>query len=196
MKISELITYIDAVKPNSFTTDTKVLWLNEVEGLFMADVMLLDTEDIQTYHYVYSSTYTTAGISFPTEETMLLPERSDFHIGGTVVVADLVTHAANNSATEREILDISDDGLTLTFADDTFTVGLALDSAGTLTFDGSLTELLVPPPHDNIYRTYLGAMIDYANGEYDRYNNSMILFNKQFGSLTAWYARTYHPADA
>ena len=195
MKLSDLITYIDAVKPNAFTDAVKTSWINEVEGMIMSDVMLLSLADIQTYTYIYSSVYTDVGISFPTTETMLLPVRSDFHIGGMVVVADLVTHSANNSATARKILDISADGLTLTFADESFTAGEDLDSAGTLTFDGSATVLMVPAPHDKLYRTYLSAMIDFANGEYDKYNNSMILYNKQYGDFVNWYARTYAPAD-
>lgn len=171
------------------------MWVNEVEGMVMADIMLLSTIDIQTYTYLYSSTWTGAGITFPTTETMLLPIKSDFHIGGTVVIADLVANSANNSATARKIIDISDDYLTLTFADDSFTVGLTADSAGTLTFDGSATELMVSAPYDKIYRSYLSAMIDFANGEFNNYNNSMQLFNKQFYELSNWYGRNYNPAD-
>ena len=34
------------------------------------------------------------------------------------------------------------------------------------------TELLVGPPHDDIYTLYLQAKIDEANGEYNKYANS------------------------
>ena len=56
-------------------------------------------------------------------------------------------------------------------------------------------ELLVPPPHNKLYRAYLCAMIDYANGEYDKYENSMAVYNSYLGEYVRWYARTYHPAD-
>ncbi|MHB1153999.1 MAG: hypothetical protein ACYCWE_20760 [Eubacteriales bacterium] len=196
MILKDVITYADAVKPNAFDTATKTHWINEAEGMVMANVLLATIEVMQNYIYKYASTWTGAGITFPTTETMLLPERSDFSIGGTVVIADLVENAVNNSATARQILDISDDELTLTFAPGMFTIGLTADSAGTLTFDGSETVLLVQAPFDKLYRSYLCAMIDFANGEYDRYNNSMQMFNKQLSELTGWYARTYRPADA
>ena len=54
------------------------------------------------------------------------------------------------------------------------------------------TVLLVKPPHDKLYRSYLGAMIDFNHGEYDRYNNSVALFNKQYKEYGEWYIRTIH----
>lgn len=57
------------------------------------------------------------------------------------------------------------------------------------------TELLVKPPHHKIYWTYLSALIDFANGEYNRYQNTMQLFNNYFGEYMRWYALHYRPAD-
>lgn len=57
------------------------------------------------------------------------------------------------------------------------------------------TPLLVLPPHDKLYRSYLMAMIDFSNGEYERYQNAMQLFNAQFSEFSRWFARTYRPAD-
>lgn len=58
-----------------------------------------------------------------------------------------------------------------------------------------LTELLVSPPHDKLYRAYLTAMIDFHNGEYDKYQNSMQLFNSFYGEFVRWFARVYRPAQ-
>lgn len=55
--------------------------------------------------------------------------------------------------------------------------------------------LLVQPPHDKVYWTYLTAMIDFANGEYNRYQDTVQLYNAFFGEYMRWYARTYRPAD-
>lgn len=52
-------------------------------------------------------------------------------------------------------------------------------------------ELLVPFPHDDLYLTYLGAQIDYHNAEYERYNNSMMLFNAQLQAFYNAYTRTH-----
>jgi len=57
------------------------------------------------------------------------------------------------------------------------------------------TVLLAKPPHDKIYRAYLCALIDFANGEYGRYNNSIELFNNYYGEYMRWYALHYRPAD-
>lgn len=57
-------------------------------------------------------------------------------------------------------------------------------------------ELLVKPPHDKLYWVYLAAMIDFANGEYNKYQNTMQMFNNSFNEFMGWYARTYRPADA
>ena len=43
------------------------------------------------------------------------------------------------------------------------------------------TELLVQPPHDKLYWAYLTAMIDFANGAYNKYQNTMQMFNSFFG---------------
>ena len=55
--------------------------------------------------------------------------------------------------------------------------------------------LLVAPPHDKLYWAYLTALIDFANGEYNKYQNTMQLFNNYFGEYMRWYALQYRPAD-
>lgn len=112
MIISDLLAYVDAVKPNSFDAPTKIIWLNEVEGMVQTDIML-------------------------------------------VASADIITYAATDTA----------------------------------------VALLVPAPHDKLYRSYLCAMVDFANGEYTKYNNTMQMFNAQYHELVEWYARVYRPAD-
>lgn len=57
------------------------------------------------------------------------------------------------------------------------------------------TRLLVEPPHDKIYWAYLTAMIDFANGEYNKYQNTMQMFNSFFGEFMRWFATNYRPAD-
>ena len=59
----------------------------------------------------------------------------------------------------------------------------------------SAAELRVQPPHDKLYWTYLCAMIDFANGEYNKYQNTMQLFNSYFGEFMRWFAANYRPAD-
>lgn len=74
---------------------------------------------------------------------------------------------------------------------------MLLDPAEVITYTTADIEatLLVAPPHDKLYKSYLCAMIDFANGEYDKYSNAMAMFNAQWGEYMRWYAQRYRPAD-
>lgn len=61
--------------------------------------------------------------------------------------------------------------------------------------DDAAKELLALAPHDKIYWAYLAAMIDFANGEYNKYQNTMQVFNSFFGEFMRWFAQNYRPAD-
>lgn len=113
MILRNLLDYVDDIKPNAFSNETKTAWINEVEGMVQTEVMLLAIEDVVTYTYA--------------------------------------EHAN--------------------------------------------TELLAKPPHDKIYGAYLCAMIDFANGEYNKYSNTMQMFNAYYGEYMRWYAQRYRPAD-
>lgn len=55
------------------------------------------------------------------------------------------------------------------------------------------TVLLVPAPYDDIYLRWLEAQIDYTNGEYGKYNNSITAFNDAYAIYQKYYNRTYMP---
>ena len=61
--------------------------------------------------------------------------------------------------------------------------------------DDADTALLAAPPHDRLYVAYLLAMIDFSNGDLDRYQASAAMFNGAFRDYMRWYAQTYRPAD-
>lgn len=113
MTVSEVLNMVDDIKPNAFSDDAKVAWLNEVEGMVQTEVFLWAPEEIITY---------------------TCEENKD-------------------------------------------------------------TPLLVEPPHDKLYWPYLSAMIDFANGEYNKYQNTMQLFNSSFKEFMRWFATHYRPAD-
>lgn len=54
-------------------------------------------------------------------------------------------------------------------------------------------ELLVPHPYDEVYIRWLEAQIDYANGEYGRYKNSMTMYNNALSAYEKYYNRTHQP---
>lgn len=49
--------------------------------------------------------------------------------------------------------------------------------------------LTVPPPFDKLYSAYLTAMIDFANGEYDKFQNSREIYNAAVDEYAKWYIR-------
>ena len=55
------------------------------------------------------------------------------------------------------------------------------------------TELLISAPYDIIYLRWLEAQIDYANGEYGKYNNSLVAYNDAYSIFQRYYNRTHMP---
>ena len=115
MTIIEMITDVDALKPNGYEQPYKVQWLSQLDSRVKQDII-------------------------------------DTHEGGE---------------------DVSFSG----YNDDT-----PID-----------TKLLIPPPYDDVYRFWLEAQIDYANGEYTKYNNSMAMFNTAYSAYERYYNRTHMP---
>lgn len=55
------------------------------------------------------------------------------------------------------------------------------------------TELLIPAPYDDIYIRWLEARIDYANGEFRKYNNSLTAYNDAYDLYANYYNRNHMP---
>lgn len=51
--------------------------------------------------------------------------------------------------------------------------------------------LLVPDAYRRIYLYWLSAMIDYAYGEIDKYNNDYIMFNAEWSSYASYVLTHY-----
>ncbi len=115
MTIIELITDVDAMKPNGYGQPFKIQWLSQLDGRVKNEIV-------------------------------------DTHMGGE----------------------------NITF--DGYGVDTPLD-----------TVLLIPYPYEDVYRYWLEAQIDYANGEYAKYNNSMDMFNEAYSAYERYYNRTHMP---
>lgn len=76
------------------------------------------------------------------------------------------------------------------------------EGAEDITFEGYTEEtdpetvLLVPAPYDEMYLRYLEAQIDYSNGEYAKYNNSILTFNATYEAYGDFYNRSHIPKSA
>lgn len=71
-----------------------------------------------------------------------------------------------------------------------------------VTFDGytssteTSTELLVPAPYDEMYIYWLESKINYHNLEYNKYNNSVEMFNTCYKNYANYYNRIHMPLPA
>lgn len=114
-KLGEVLSYVDEIRPNAYTDEQKLKWLNELEGTIQQLVLQRKPEETVLYQ---------------------LPR-------------------------------------------------------------DRITELLAPFPHDKMYWMYLCAMLDFANGEYSKYQNSMAMFNDAYSEYEKWHMRgtaiTYAP---
>ena len=81
---------------------------------------------------------------------------------------------------KSEIIDTHEDGESIVF--EGYDTETSLD-----------TVLLIPAPYDDIYIRWLEAQIDYANGEYNKYSNSMTMFNEAYSAFERYYNREHMP---
>lgn len=56
-------------------------------------------------------------------------------------------------------------------------------------------SLALPAPYDRMYSRYLQAMIHYADGEYNRYQNSYAMFNEVWAEANRWFGGDFDVTD-
>ena len=191
MIIRELFDYIDEIKPNAFSNDTKTVWLNEVEGMVQTEAFLLSEKEIVEYRW---SADVTTPVTFPDDRTLGIADKTvlqQFRPGGKLTFTPPAPYA-DNAKTGIVIQGFNADGLL--FPAGSFPTLGSVAASTELSYDGSSIKLLVEPPHSKLYAEYVMARIDYANGEYDKYENSMQMFNAFWGEFMRWFARTHCPA--
>ncbi|MEE0896309.1 MAG: hypothetical protein U0L88_01595 [Acutalibacteraceae bacterium] len=57
-------------------------------------------------------------------------------------------------------------------------------------------KLSLDAVNDKIYLTYLQAMIDFSNKEYQAFNNDIALYNTYIDTYAKWYVRTHGEGEA
>lgn len=60
--------------------------------------------------------------------------------------------------------------------------------------EDSGTELLARSPYDRLYKSYLKASIDFANEEYDSYQNNVAQYNSDIADFKAFVVREHASA--
>ena len=62
-------------------------------------------------------------------------------------------------------------------------------------YDNAQQELLLRPPHDGLYVSFLVAMIRQCQGEFEGYNNAQDIVEDKLKTFRRWYVSHYRPAD-
>ena len=184
MTLREVIDHVDRVKPNAYTDEEKVLWLNELEYAIQADIEGR-TDDFRK-HAVMTEWSGSVVLRITDDGYPVLPVVLDISPGGLFWLSvDGVEYADGAPITGVVI----ENGTTTII----FNGGLVGTFVGAVVFryDGCAEEMFAPVQYHKIYYTYLQARIESANGEWVEYDNTMQLFNGFLGEYQRWYARNY-----
>ena len=76
---------------------------------------------------------------------------------------------------------------------DTHEGGDSVAFAGYDDSTGMDTEMLAPAPFDEMYIRWLEAQIYYANGEYDKYNNAILMYQTAYDGYANYYNMSHLP---
>lgn len=62
-------------------------------------------------------------------------------------------------------------------------------------YDNKDQELILRPPHDGLYVSFLVSMIRQCQGEFEGYNNAQEIVEDKLKAFRRWYIHHYRPAD-
>lgn len=188
MTIQEIIEKADELKPNPFSYEQKTRWISDIEGQIQAEVHLIAPADIVTY--LWKKEVTVTGLRFTSSRTAELRDDPGFPDYGKVTFSGLTAYEGNNGTYALR----NRAGNKLFFDEGTFVFGDAAEEGeAVVTYDGSGVETICGPPHEKIYIYYLLAMMDFHNGEYDRYANTMEMFNRFYSAYCKWFTHHFDP---
>lgn len=172
MTISEAINKIDALKPNNFSIEDKIGWLSTLD--FTVKREMIDThegadeeEAIEVYIKSNVEAHEKAVEKYAKRNGVSIEEARK-KVGFTEIT---YKDAEEHIRTTRH--DIFFNG---------YNEKTDLD-----------TELLAPAPYDEMYIRWLEARIDYANGEFGKYNNSLTAYNDASVLYARYYNRNHMP---
>lgn len=158
MTVMEAINRVDAVKPNAYKQQEKIRWLSILDGIIKKEI--IDTHEFEAEFVDNEAT-----------------GKLDLYIFDKLVDSFDVN-------AKGEYISVKTG---LTYTDKTRLIEASCAFNG-YTDRSLMEELLVPAPYDDIYIKWLEAQIDYANGEYNKYNNTSAAYNNAYVA----YARAYH----
>lgn len=173
MTINEAIQAVDSLKPNGYSELEKIGWLSELDGTIKAEI--IDTHEGADKEEAINEYIKNNAIEYENaiNEYMKINEVSYEEAKANIPPYQEVKYKDAKEYVEKNRMDIMFNGYNET---------TPLD-----------TELIVKAPYDRIYKSWLESRIDYANGDYARYNNSVTVFNTDYLSFQRAYNRKNMP---
>lgn len=168
MTLMEAINHLDAVKPNSYGQREKITWLSNLDGLIKKEI--IDTHE---------------------HNVELIENKSTGKVD--LVAFDMVIDSFSiNEKGEY----VSNKGTTYENKQAVIAYGKGVKYPYSEYTEADLTKkLIASAPYDDIYIKWLEAKIDYANGEYQKYNNSALAFNEAYQRFARAYHREHRPIN-
>ena len=178
MLISAKITQIDELKPNSYSSPTKLGWINYVDGAVWNEI----------YKYTgFSDVMRLTGVA-----AYALPVGVDFNLVTNVYIDGEEIFKIDFKDFETTGYYRGADGKLNIYPVPTandVTAGLRIIHRLPYVPHAATTEeAYMPGPYDKAYDDYLMAMIDKYNQEMDGYNNNLGFYNGGIKEYATWYA--------
>lgn len=168
MTLMEAINHLDAVKPNGYRQSEKISWLSTLDGKIKKEI--IDTHEHNVELIEYKSTGKVDLVAFDMViDSFSINEKGEY-------VSKKGTTYANKQAVIA------------------YGKGLKYPFSGYTEAD-LMKKLIVPAPYDDIYIKWLEAKIDFANGEYQKYNNAALAFNEEYQRFSRAYHRENRPIN-
>ena len=180
MKISEIIARVDDLKPNKYSAEIKLDWINRVDGMIWNDV----------YQYTgIAEIMRQQGVS-----AYDLPQNIKFEMVKKVYVDGRQIYIIENGDIETTGYYRGTDGKLNIYPvpakDDDTTPGLKIVYRLPFTSHASVDEEpFMQPPFDKAYDDYIAAMIDKYNLDMEGYNNNVNFYNAGIKEYIDWYNR-------
>lgn len=177
MKISEIVTRIDGLKPNKYTPTVKLCWINQVDGMIWDEIYK---------HIGFTDVMRQQGVA-----AYDLPVGVKFEQVTNVYLDGIEIYKISHRDFETTGYFRGTDGKLNIYpapTEDDTAAGLRIAYRLTYTpHTADTEEVFMQPPYDKAYDDYLAAMIDKYNQDMDSYNNNLDFYNNGIKEYSDWY---------
>ena len=177
MKISEIITRADGLKPNKYSATTKLEWINHVDGAVWDEI----------YKYTsFTDVSRQTGVS-----AYALPDGVNFeHVTNVYINGDDIYKISHRDFETTGYYRGTDGKLNIYPVPTEDDISPGLRVAYRLPFaphTAATEDVFMPSPYDKAYDDYLMSMFYKFNEDMDGYSNYTAFYNNDIKEYADWY---------